>query len=224
MRLITSLTHAKRTSQKGVVLLITLIMLVAMTLAAIALARSVDTSNLVAGNLAFQQTSVNIADAGVEQAIGYLYATVSNNQLIKCTNVKQAGIPDCPSGYKSFHEEALEPASPPNGLTWDDYWNSMKQTIKTIPFNLPNMPSGYSGEFVIEKLCQGSDPATQVCTPVLIKPTIVANAAEGQNVGDSSIPRDQKLTPAHYFRVTTQVKGPRNSTAYIQTLIFAYDR
>ena len=42
-----------RRKQSGVVLFISLIILVAMSLAGIALIRSVDTSNLIAGNLAF---------------------------------------------------------------------------------------------------------------------------------------------------------------------------
>jgi Tfp pilus assembly protein PilX len=41
-------------AQQGVVLLMALIMLVALTLAGIALVRSVDTTNLIAGNLAFK--------------------------------------------------------------------------------------------------------------------------------------------------------------------------
>ena len=45
--------------QRGVVLFIALIVMVAMSLAAIALFRSVDTANLVAGNQAFKQGALN---------------------------------------------------------------------------------------------------------------------------------------------------------------------
>jgi Tfp pilus assembly protein PilX len=50
------------------VLFIALIVLVAMTLAGIAIMRSVDTATLIAGNLAFKQGTVQSSDNGVEQA------------------------------------------------------------------------------------------------------------------------------------------------------------
>ena len=55
-------------AQRGVVLFIALIVLVAMSLAGIALMRSVDTNVLVAGNLAFRQTNTMYGDVGVEAA------------------------------------------------------------------------------------------------------------------------------------------------------------
>ena len=57
-----------RRAQQGVVLFIALIILVAMTLAGIALMRSVDTNVLIAGNLAFRQANTMYADTGVEAA------------------------------------------------------------------------------------------------------------------------------------------------------------
>jgi len=54
------LTH--RTREQGVILFVALIVLVAMSLAGIALMRSVDTSVLVAGNLAYRQGATSVAD------------------------------------------------------------------------------------------------------------------------------------------------------------------
>ncbi len=51
--------------QRGAVLLIALIVLVAMTLAGIAMMRSVDTGILVSGNMAFRQSATLAADAGI---------------------------------------------------------------------------------------------------------------------------------------------------------------
>jgi len=55
--------------QRGVVLFIALIVMVAMSLAAIAMFRSVDTANLVAGNQAFKQSALNSTDIGVAAAM-----------------------------------------------------------------------------------------------------------------------------------------------------------
>ena len=61
-------TPAPRDNQRGVVLFIALIVMVAMSLAAIALIRSVDTTTTVIGNLAFRQASILPANFAVEDA------------------------------------------------------------------------------------------------------------------------------------------------------------
>src|SRR5258705_7570907 len=60
--------RAPRGAQRGVVLFIALIVLVAMTLAGLAMMRSVDTNNLIAGNLAFKSAAVSAGDAAIEAA------------------------------------------------------------------------------------------------------------------------------------------------------------
>jgi len=57
-----------RRGQRGIVIFIALIALVVMMIAGLALMRSVDTGNLIAGNLAFRQRAVHSADGGVEVA------------------------------------------------------------------------------------------------------------------------------------------------------------
>jgi len=60
--------------QRGVVLFIALIVMVAMSLAAIALIRSVDTTNAIVGNLAFRLASILPANASIEQAASALFS------------------------------------------------------------------------------------------------------------------------------------------------------
>src|SRR6266568_3818485 len=62
-----------RASQRGVVLFIALIVMVAMSLAAIALIRSIDTTNAVIGNLAFRLASILPANGSIEQAAAALF-------------------------------------------------------------------------------------------------------------------------------------------------------
>ena len=79
---------ALRAGQAGVVLMMALIVLVAMTLAGIALVRSVDTSNIIAGNLAFKQAATNSGDTGIEAAAAWLNANsgaLTNNALARAT-------------------------------------------------------------------------------------------------------------------------------------------
>ena len=74
------------------VLFFALIALVVMSLAAVALIRSVDTSTMIAGNLAFKQSATTSGDSGVEGAITALTAdqaamkAANNNVLSNTTN------------------------------------------------------------------------------------------------------------------------------------------
>lgn len=67
--------------QHGVALLTALIVLAVMFVGGLALARSIDTGNLVAGNVAFRQASLQAADLGVEAAVGRLQVLMSQKKL-----------------------------------------------------------------------------------------------------------------------------------------------
>jgi len=58
--------------QRGVVLFVTLIVLVALAMAALALLRSTDVAGLVAGNLSFKRSALNATDLGVRAATAYV--------------------------------------------------------------------------------------------------------------------------------------------------------
>ena len=60
--------------QAGVALIMVLIMLAAMMIAGVALIRVVDSANMISGNFAFRQATLNIADLGVEAAVAELKA------------------------------------------------------------------------------------------------------------------------------------------------------
>ncbi len=66
--------------QQGAALFIALVALASMTLAGIALVRSVDTSNLIAGNFAFRQAALQASDIGSEQAIDHIKYMLHNNK------------------------------------------------------------------------------------------------------------------------------------------------
>ncbi len=53
-------------AERGTALFVALIMLVAMSIAAVSLVRSVNTTVVVSGNLAFQQAALQAADYGIE--------------------------------------------------------------------------------------------------------------------------------------------------------------
>jgi len=146
-----------RNKQQGVVLMIALIALVAISLAGIALMRSVDTSNVVSGNIAFNEAAIQMADIGAEQA--YLDINANANFIHPA--------------YAALDANKLPTQAT---LNW-----------QTIPANTANLPTGYTVRYVIERLCSNNaNPATFAncrAVPVYDNPVAPALPAAMPNGG-----------------------------------------
>lgn len=193
-------THkTSRIQQKGVTLVITLIVLVAMTLAVIAMVRSVDTSNLIAGNLAFQQSALHGADNGTETAINVLLPAVINGNLQNCTI-------NCPPGYLSWRQPLQEPPV----TSWANFW----QTVSGKAIQMPkDAVTGNTVSYIVQALCDLNGQGGLCVSP----PPSASVSCTGSDLGASN----QKCDPPtqKYYRITTRVEGPRNSVGYTQTII-----
>lgn len=206
--------------QKGVVLIITLVVLVAMTLAAIALVRSVDTGNVVAGNMAFKQGAVQSADAGTEAAIAWLTSVAG-------IAASYTDIPE--QGYYATSQEELDPTGN-NGdpghalIDWDnnDCNNAVADgtatnCIQPFPSNpndaAPNA-AGYIVQYVIHRLC----PSTGLPNNCASTASTVAGTSAGAKDYTSKGGLSGE-TEVEYYRITTRVKGPRNTVSYVETII-----
>lgn len=193
-----TLTASKR--QRGTVLFIALIVLVAMTLAGIAIMRSVDTATLIAGNLAFKQATIQSSDNGVEQAYQWLLA---NRTTLSSTNLA--------AGYYS--------SRPGNEPDWNDplTWASAV-TVGTDA-------AGNTTSFLIHRLCNCPDTLYNgTCATGLAQQcalTSASNVAPPPGQGDSfAVGAAGYLEdPKVYYRVTVRTQGPRNTTSYVQSMV-----
>lgn len=202
-----------RARQGGVVLLITLIVLVAMTLAAIALVRSVDTTNLITGNLAFKQAATLSADAGTEAAIAWLEAQPAN----ALWNHNK------PNGYSATR---LDPG--PN-QSWDDYWtqvinpNPIVTPVNTLTCSatdqacaLPTDAAGNTSIYSISRLCNGLNDPNGTSAGCAITEAISTQAiGSSQTAGLPPLQHSNQV----YYRITSRVTGPRNTVSYVQTIV-----
>jgi Tfp pilus assembly protein PilX len=196
--------------QQGVVLFIALIVMVAMSLAAIALIRSVDTTNLLVGNLAFRQSSILPANLAVEHAAAALFADASIT-----------GVPtidpttDLPAeNYYSTWQANDDARGVPKPLQTKGDWGSFglaKQLVDT--------GTGVNIRYVIERMCvagaSGLQPSPQFCDMLPPKQN------PGTTVHDCSVEPGgcPKLNPIPFYRVTIRVDGPQNSTSFLQAML-----
>jgi Tfp pilus assembly protein PilX len=198
------LSGISRAKQAGVTLVITLIVLVAMTLATIALMRSVDTTNIIAGNLAFQRATSLAADAGTEEAIRIALPFLNTSGQLASANCT-SGL-----GYNNIYEPNLEPPAP--GVTWETWWNGL--AAQGCPKAMPQDALGNTVSYIIERLCNSAGEC-------LLSPPALGSGGSiysGTNIGNSGTPPTGGLQ-YQYYRITSRSEGPRNTVSYVQTII-----
>lgn len=196
------MSFGPRRRNRGVVLFIALIVLVAMSLAGIALMRSVDTGTLVAGNLAFRQGAMHVGDIGIEAARSWLQGQSATALYNDNTG----------AGYYSGWAQNVVLVGTPSGSQVPFDWNT------AIPVTSPAPPAGYSVSYVIHRLCESSgDPAAITC----VKQTGSASASGGGTKGAAAFGQMAIQVPTSaLYRITVRVVGPRNSTSFVQAVVF----
>jgi type IV pilus assembly protein PilX len=183
--------------QQGNVLFLALIGLVIMTLAGLALIRSVDTTNLIAGNFAFKQTALQASDAGVEAAFAALGGSAGYASAPGTDN------PPYYSVYMGSDANGL-PATLPNGTAFSWTANASAQTSPI---------SGYQVRYVIDRLCLAGT------TSANIGANCFAGVSTGKNSQTVGGPPQFISAEQEYYRVSVQVTGPRNTLTYVQAII-----
>ena len=193
-RLITQRQSFKR-NQEGVVLFFALIALVVMSLAAVALIRSVDTNSLIAGNLSFKQSSMLSADRGVENAITWL--KTKNSNLLNTDLVA--------NGYYATSDVAphLDAKALVDASGFADMTDTQGNTIT----------------YVIQRMCSQQGVNTNTYDKRLTN--CLFSPGPDPSCKDLDCPKAKALpTKQIVYRVTAKVVGPKNTTSYIQTFVF----
>jgi Tfp pilus assembly protein PilX len=148
----TAFLHAPR-KQSGVVLFIALIVLVAMTLAGIAIMRSVDTGNQIAGNIAFKQSTLTTADRGFDVAFEFL----KNNVL---TAVLESDFPS-----EAYYAAVSDPPDWSDPSVWTD-----AKVVGTVDSNTIS--------YIIHRMCNAAGRYSSVnCAQTPKTGTVAGNSA-----------------------------------------------
>lgn len=188
-----------RSAERGMVLVVALIVLVAITLAGMAMLRSVDTATLVAGNLAFQQAATQASDRGVEDALTML-RTKSGEATLDAN--------DTSNGYYASIDPTTDnpgAANPTWQQLWQSKWNANAKDLGTDSFD------GNHVWYVVHRECANPGPpgggsAFCVASPAVTTTFIDPNSGGIPLTGVSQI----------YYRVTVRVAGPRRTESYVQ--------
>jgi Tfp pilus assembly protein PilX len=203
-----SFRPAARAAQRGVILFVALIILVAMSLAGIALMRSVDTNVLIAGNLAFRQGAMMAGDWGVESARTWLDTNKAGTTLNNDQPAVTSG-----TGYWA-NWQAAQDLYGRTASTVDDYnWNNAI-TVGTDS-------GGNEVRYVIHRLCSTAGDISSGSVSC-VKGTSGGGATPASTGTKGTVSYGGAALPGvsmTYYRVTVRVTGPRSTVSYVQAIL-----
>lgn len=222
----TTPTQAAPRRQQGVVLLVALIILVAMTLAGIGMMRSVDTGSVIAGNMAFRQATMNASDAGTSAGFNALMSVANSSNSADKTILNFNNGQPCPGGttaagcpgsvninlpgYSStpiFPCEVTRTCATASNYTWwtvDANWNGAPTVAVPDP--------GTTVQYLIHRMCQvPNEPQAYTPTPMPGGTQLCQNAVS--NCGAPPCSR------SFFYRITARSVGVKNTVTYTQAMV-----
>ena len=211
--------------QRGISLFIVLIAIVLLMFAATTLIRSIDTSTLVTGNLAFKQTALASADAATQSAITWL-----NSQT---GTALQTG--NDAAGYSATSADNCDLAGTrtPTDLTDDVNWSGNASSTSpncnmdayVLATGTTGIATGYTAAYVINRMCnvEGDPNATfgsDGTTPMICAKYVSATGGIGSTQVGAQYGRTALSGAAqHYYRITVRVLGPRGTVRFTQAFV-----
>ncbi len=187
-----------RASQRGYMLMLVLVALVAMMISGVALVRSMDTNQLIAGNMASRNSTIHSADLAVQQAVNWIQANATNGVLFA----------DAPaSGYQAEEQEPT--------WTLPATWSQCTTTSGATPCFNANDGAGNQVSWVIHRMCSiagGPGTPNQFCSSLNGTASSAGNSYSSDAVIFNGLPKN-------FYRISIQVTGPRNTTTLTQAFV-----
>jgi type IV pilus assembly protein PilX len=185
-----------RARQRGVVLIFALIALLIIAIGAVALLRSVDSSLLSSGNLAFHRDLVNQA----EQAVSTVMTGFKTNVI------PPSGLTSTSSPASNYSASVLP--TNPQGVPLALLDNAAFGLVGSAANDLAGATPDIKIRYLIDRLCTSSGGAS---SPNCVQST-------GLPTGGTAN-RNTAVAPpsATVYRVSVRVDGPRKTQAFLQT-------
>jgi type IV pilus assembly protein PilX len=192
--------NANPQRQRGLVLFIALIVMVAMTLAGIGMMRSLDTVTMAAGNVGFKDASLSAGDRAIEAGFKWL--------------LSQSGTPNLNNTNSGMGYYSARPASEPD---WVDpgTWAPALEVDDGA-----QDAGGYTVSYIIHRMCTQPNTAYNGDN-AWVHNECALNYEGGASAGGSN--RNAATTfqgnAQVYYRITARVVGPRDTQTFVQSFV-----
>lgn len=215
---------AAATRQRGFAMIFALLTLIAMSLAAVALVRSVNTGAQIAGNLSFRQDATANADRVTQEVIELLYSRLDADAESLNDNITA-------SGYYASTPAKLDPTGNARTgdasralIAWDDdycgtYPSSSRASCSHAPaVSAADLTATNSASYIVFRMCDTAGSVNLSTTNCATTSAAVSNACQGtityENEGKCA--SGAGVTP--YYRILVRISGPRNTTSFTETV------
>lgn len=202
--------------ERGIILIVALIMLLAMTLAGIILFRQVGTGIIIARNLTFRQGATIAADRGIE--VGRAWLMSQTQAGMEQANQAMAYFP---AWCNTSVDASNRPDANNDGTTDDCGTSPPPSTFNPTTFNWANATiviaddgAGNEIRYVIHRLCRipGSvNIGGQQC--------VLKASADNTNCPEANA-MCITATAQPYYRITARARGPLGTTSYTQAILY----
>ncbi len=210
--------HSK--SQRGVVLFIALMALVVMSIAAVALIRSVDTNTSIAGNLSFQQSALVSASLGVESAMTQIRAMADGDATVLHASNADSAYYATNGNLGGANLNLEDIAVLKNDTTWKDHsaLAAGDGIIAGIESDTKNQIN-----YIIERMCsvEGVEPGNPIDNSqnCLLGDNKGGGGSKGVKTAEGAGSKTDGEVSAIY-RVTIRVAGLKNTRSYSQIFVY----
>jgi type IV pilus assembly protein PilX len=201
--------------QRGVILIVALIVLVALSLASVGLMRSVDTASSVASNIAIKKDIYRLSPRAVELALA---------QLAPLRDPASGEFPISDVGGASYFATSNQPvdarglplalvnaAAPSEAGVATGWASELALPIPTVGAGGATTNGGFVIRYMAERLCPNpgiNDKATNPCRRASPRDTCDA-------ITTACLPPPGTI----YTRLTWRIDGPKGAVSYFQSML-----
>lgn len=201
----------KPSRSAGAVLAIVLVVLVVMMLGGVALLRSVDTSALLSGNLAFKRDTVNRSTIGLNEAFKVMKSANFSTYADSNAGCAAGACTDAAKWFAmNYSPRLLEtdangiPVIMADAATFDAKFSTIKPVDSVL-----GKKDGSLIRFLIERMCTDFGPSNENVCAVSDR-VQVGGDTRNSPIGAVSLP---------LYRITVRSDGPRNTQTYAQAIV-----
>jgi len=193
-------------SQRGILVFIAMLILVALGVAGVALLRSTDTATTATGNLVLKQAASSAVDRGVERAVYALWEVspapdrtqhAPSQNYYACVRAATGGCLAANTAVPKIPDLLLKSAGCAD--------SGLASGLVAVD------NAGNTTCYVVERMCLATGPAVRSN----------CNLSTGNFGADAGTEHYIGLVRASdaYYRVTVRVEGPRNTVSYAQAML-----
>ncbi|MCX7165034.1 MAG: hypothetical protein NTV11_02020 [Rhodocyclales bacterium] len=222
-------SYRRPARQQGFVLILALLIMVVITLSAVAMITSLRGGISASGNIAFRQAATRAADVAVDDAFQWVSNQLSTVGATALDNSKSAAAVGATAAYRYYaiYYDADAGCSKNGSTTFTPQSYRFSDTTNgndgsPCAGKMARAPAGYGLYYVVHRMAgtAGACPGAGCLAPSVV-PT------SGPGAGCSMDPSDPAYCGASssvnnlvYYRITVKVVGPRQNTRYIQTFVY----